>query len=247
MIVNGFRLPKAFVQLCEAIQRGEAPVYWELKDEVDAYGHPWTNFGLVLFTDPDRIAQETRTMDWRFREDQRLQQHEEARDEPGFIQDFSGVANYVQFGTSNTGEAYCFDFDGAPREPSVVTWPELNCYWRRVAPNFDAFMALFGDADEVGDGRDDEIPLPGNEGWEVSRVPPGTLLAVHVKHYVQTEDEGSRVLFVVLQDDYEECSPAERVAAEAQVRSELEAEGMPDTQRQRLNEVWARLHATEQA
>ncbi len=41
MVVGGFELPEAFVQPYEAIQRGDAPDEWELKIDVDAYGHPW--------------------------------------------------------------------------------------------------------------------------------------------------------------------------------------------------------------
>jgi hypothetical protein len=29
MVVSGFEMPEVFVQLCEAIQRGEAPNAWE--------------------------------------------------------------------------------------------------------------------------------------------------------------------------------------------------------------------------
>jgi hypothetical protein len=69
----------------------------------------------------------------------------------------------VRFGTSPTGEVYCFDFGGDPREPSVVTWPHLDCYWRRVAPNFESFIALFVDYHQspqwkmiLGDDEEDE-------------------------------------------------------------------------------------------
>ena len=68
MVVGGFELPTAFVQLYEAIQRGEAPYMLHLQGGVDAYGHPWTSYGLNLFRDRDVIAGQTRDMKRKFRE-----------------------------------------------------------------------------------------------------------------------------------------------------------------------------------
>lgn len=239
MTVNGFRLPNAYVELYEAIQRGEAPHMLELQGGMDAYGHPWTSFGLNLFTDQDVIAMQTRDMARKFREQGLLGHVAEARNEPGFIHDFDGVVNFLKFGKSNTGEPYCFDFGGDSAEPSVVTWSGSDFYWRRVAPNFEAFMALFAE--------DFPQDPPDDEEWEESTPSPAALLGIHVKADVRQENEKYRILFMILVDEYAEITPAERLAVEAQVRRELEAEGMTDTQRERLNDIWARLHATDQA
>lgn len=48
MVVNGHELPTAFVQLCEAEQRGDAPSTWKLKIDVDAYGNPWQVWDLMF-------------------------------------------------------------------------------------------------------------------------------------------------------------------------------------------------------
>ena len=69
MVVNGFQLPSAFVNLCEATLRGEMPKSWALKERVDAYGSPWENFDLRIDTDLETITADTENREWRFRDD----------------------------------------------------------------------------------------------------------------------------------------------------------------------------------
>jgi hypothetical protein len=243
--LSGFPLPEAFVQLCEAIRRDEAPDKWEPREDVDADGHPYETSELLLFTEPDVIAQETRSMHCDFREDDRLQHDEEERHQPGFIQDFTGVDNYVQFGKSETGEPFCFDFGADPKEPSVVTWADSDCYWRRLAPNLTAFMALFVPLGERD--RSEEIALldEGDEGRV--RPMPRYALEFLARVDVLASREGARPLFFQLADCYAKMSPEERREVEAELREELEREGMTDDQRRRLDELWSRLRATEPA
>jgi hypothetical protein len=163
MTVNGFELPAAFVQLSKATERGEAPDRWGLKENVDAYGQPWENYGVEILTDPKEIADDTCWLERKYREDHGFRNSIEARGAPGFINDFTGVSHFVRFATSPTGEFYCFDFGGDPREPSVVYW-DTGGYWRRLAPNFSSFLALFVDylqspqwlADDVDDEDDED-------------------------------------------------------------------------------------------
>jgi hypothetical protein len=245
MIVNGFRLPDAFVQLCEAIQRGEAPYEWELKEDVDAYGQPWEVADLrVLAHDQESIQAETDWIAEAYLHENRFQQGLEEPppgdwpdaqglqepppgdwpDAPGFILDFTGVAHFVWLGSSTSGETYAFDFGTDPKEPSVVYW---DGYWRRVAPNFKAFMALF-------------VP---------ERVDPAprVLLREWALKYVIAPREDNRPRFSLLPGLYANVSPEERRAVEAEVREELERMGMTDDQRRRLDELWARLHATHRS
>jgi hypothetical protein len=157
MEVNGFRLPADYAQLCEASQRGEAPDEWVLRDNLDAYGHPWENAGLVLYEDPELMAVETRALERMFREEDRFQHDEEmCRNEPGFIEDFTGIDHYLRIGVSNVGEVYCLDFGADPKEPSVVYW-DGEGYWRRVAPDFRSFIALFIDENEAPPDPEDDI------------------------------------------------------------------------------------------
>jgi hypothetical protein len=244
MVVGGFALPSAFVQLCEAIKRGEADYEWELRDRVDAYGDPYQNFGLILWTDPDLIAEETRDLDRTFREEDSLRQDEEERHQPGFIQDFTGVANFVRFGKSATGELYCFDFGADPAEPSVVTWTDLDGYWRRIAPNFEAFMHLFVPLGEGPDRSEDEPPQLTDELYAAIYT-PRKLLGVWTRQYVLTDQAGLRPRFVDLAGYYAGSSPQERREVEAEVLEELERMGITDDHRRTHKELWARLRATQ--
>jgi hypothetical protein len=237
----GFPLPAAYMQLVEAIRRGEAPDEWELRADLDAYGYPFRIPEIMLFTDVDQMAKETRYIAWAFREDDRLGQSDEERHQPGFIQDFTGVDNFVQFGNSVTGDPVCFDFGADPQEPSVVTWTHSDLYWRRIAPNFTAFMELFVPLGE-GPDRSEET------SWEdEDRVPPTPryVLTYLARVEVKPSEEGERPLFFQLADAYAQMSPEERREVEAEVREELEREGMTDDQRRRLDELWERLRDTE--
>jgi hypothetical protein len=237
MVVNGSELPAAFVQLCAVIQRGEAPEEWVLRENVDAYGRPWQNCGLMIYLDLDIIAEETRNMVELFQEEGFVAQHEEDRDKPGFVQDFTDIANYVRFGTSNAGDMYCFDFGGDPKEPSVVHW---DGYWRRVAPNFESFIALFIDVREAP-------PPPDDKDLAVGLQPTyQRLVTMDAVSYVMAPPE-LRPFMDLPTAAFAACSEEERREVEAEIREVLERRGMSDEQRQRLDELWERLHATEQA
>jgi SMI1-KNR4 cell-wall len=254
--VNGFELPAAFVQLCEAIERGEAPREWDLKENVDAYGEPWEVADLRIHCDPKEIQSDTDRLSKMF--DEGRFQHggevppDEVLPEPppdgwpiahGCIEDedFTGVANFVSFASATDGMVYCFDFGTDPKEPSVVYWEEG--YWRRVAPNFETFMALFDDGLEAGQSLSDDED---DEEHEVDQPTPRNLLAHSAERYVL----GSRVFrmpFEFVAYQYRACSPEERREVEAELREELGRMGMTPEQRWTLDELWARLHATEPA
>jgi hypothetical protein len=212
-----------------------------LRDNVDAYGHPWENFGLILYTDPEFIAEETCQLKRMFREEHRFQQDEAFRSQPGFIQDFTGVDNYVRIGGGNTGEPYCIDFGADSEEPSVVSWPTIDGYWRRVAPNFETFIALFSDESEAP-------PQAEDEEYEVVQPTPRSLLAAWVPQYVVATQAQSRPgFFVQLASMYAELGPEERQEVGAQVREELERWGMTDEQWRTLDELWVRLRTRDEA
>lgn len=235
MVVNGFRLPAAFVQLCEAIRREEMPAEWALKDSVDASGHPWEVDDLRIISDQETIQSMTERLSKSFLHDDRSVQFPagDYADGPGFMADFTGVSKFVMFGSSTTGETYAFDFGTDANDPSVAYYGEE--YWRRVAPNFSAFMALFIDADEVELEGDDEPPR---------RDSPRDLVAAWVSLYVLTINEGARPSIESMAYYYDQCSVEERREVEEQVRKELETQGMTDEQRRTLEEVWARLRSS---
>jgi hypothetical protein len=236
MVVNGFELPAAFIQLCEAIQQGEAPVEWELKEDVDAYGQPWDPADLRFICEPERMQGFTERLSEGYLHENRFQN-------PGDIEDFTGVANFVEFARATDGDFYVFDFGRDLKEPSVVYW--ADGHWRRVAPNFDALMALFVPLGERDRSDEEELPLPGPAGWEPVQVTPRAMLAAWTLRWVVAPE--SRPFFEDLAQDYAGCSPEERRAVEAEVREELEQMGVTDDQWRTHEELWARLRATDRS
>jgi hypothetical protein len=248
MVVNGFELPAAFVQLCEAIRRGEAPKDWGLRENVDAYGQPWEVPDLSIYRDLEEIQSETDALLNMFLHEGRFEQSPAYANQPGFIADFTGVANFVWFGRASDGSPYCFDFGTDPKEPSVVHW---DGYWRRVAPNFESFIALFVDIFKSPQWLEDEEDEEEEE--EVTQLTGRIFLRNNVPYYVvglRAALEPS--FFRELARAYAEITPEEREAVEAEVREILkrdEAGGMKmtDERRWRLEEVWERLRATHRS
>jgi hypothetical protein len=240
MVVGGFELPAAFVQLCEAIQRGEAPIEWGLKENVDAYGRPWEVADLRFYRDPAEMQFWTE----RFRHDDRFQVRR-------VFDDFTDVANLVWFAHATNGTGYCFDFGEDPKEPSVVYFHGDG---RRVAPNFESFIALFVDVREtpqwkermkglLGDEEEDEEEEePGDPAWEAARA-PRSLLAAWAGHYAVLRPE-DRPCFEEIAREYAACSEEERREVEAEVRKKLESEGLTDDQWRAHEELWERLRAS---
>jgi hypothetical protein len=240
MVAIGFELPATFVQLCEAIRRGEAPDEWELREDLDAYGHPFRIPNLMLFTKVDRIARQTCAMASEFRVEDGFEWSEEERRRPGFIQDCTAVDKFVQFGKSDTGEPVCFDFGADPQEPSVVTWTHSDCYWRRIAPNFTTFMELFVPWGQ-GPDRSEET------SWEdKGSVPPTPryVLTFLAREDVLATEEGARPLFFQLADAYAKMSPEERREVEAELREDLGRMGLTPEQRRTLDELWEKLRTS---
>jgi hypothetical protein len=237
MTVSGFELPVAFVELCEAIERGEAPYEWELKENVDAYGRPWEIADLrIVAHDPESLESWTAWIQTAFFQEGRLSQPSYEADAPGFIADFTDLSHFVWLGDSTAGHTYAFDFGTDPKEPSVVCWDN---YWRRVAPDFASFIALFIDTYCA--------PYWDEESEERAPSPPCEILACQARWYVLASRESVRRLFADVGEYYAACSAEERREAEAEVREELEKQGMTDDQRRRLGELWERLRATHPA
>ena len=112
MVVNGLRLPGAFVQL---VSQPNATSDWMLKEDRDAYGNHW-EVDLELCTDLGKIMAETEYLPQAFKLAIRTPEEIERGDalsanKPGsipFITDFSQV---VRFGRDSAG-------DEGPRLPA---------------------------------------------------------------------------------------------------------------------------------
>ena len=63
--------------------------------------------------------------------------------EPGFISYITDFSEIVCFGMDGSGAYFCFDFREDKNKPSVIWWSDV--YWRRIAPDFEAFVRLFGE------------------------------------------------------------------------------------------------------
>lgn len=139
MIVNGLELPSNFV---EAVKNGTLQQVWQLREDKDAYGNPLqTDLG-DIHKDEDALVHESEKVRLGFPPDPAMlvtTPEEEA--EPGYIPYITDFSKILCFATSGGGEDFCFDYRDNPKEPSVIYWDDT--YWRRLAPNFTQFLALF--------------------------------------------------------------------------------------------------------
>lgn len=144
MVVNGLTLPAGLVEL---IKRDGATSDWMLKEERDAYGHRWESGAeLELYTDLERIKAETDHLPVKFKLTTRTSEEIERGNaimaaEFGFVPFITDFSEIVRMGGNAEGDACCLDYRNDRNKPSVIFWED--CYWRRVAPDFNAFMRLF--------------------------------------------------------------------------------------------------------
>jgi SMI1/KNR4 family protein SUKH-1 len=162
MEVYGFQLPAAFVQLQRDIRERNLDSIWVQKNRVDAFGRPWEVSDITFADAIEEIKEDIDFLRQCFRQGG-FHQIEQARNAPGFVADFTDVSKLVWFGRMATGDPYCFDFGNDPEKPSIIFWETAPgfCYWRRVAPDFESFIALFQPSSEA------EPFDPGDEEWEL--------------------------------------------------------------------------------
>lgn len=145
MIIKGFRLPAPFPVVARHLPPGGL-VGWELKKLVDAYGNPFESEVSELYGDRASILRATDELPEHFRPDGYYgEPRSPGGDEYGFIPDIVDFSGVICFGADGGGSPFCFDFRGDARDPSVIYW--ADAWWRRVAPDFGSFLALYN----VGD------------------------------------------------------------------------------------------------
>jgi hypothetical protein len=148
MEVNGLPLPAALVRI---IRDGQGKfTYWMMKDHVikervDAYGEYFDGTHLDIF-DYDTIAEKTAKLPTRFVLPSEANYNYEAGS-PGFLPLIRDHSKIVVFGEPGSGEPFCLDYRDNPQEPKVI-WFDSYAYWRRVAPNFVAFLELLEPYDQ---------------------------------------------------------------------------------------------------
>jgi SMI1/KNR4 family protein SUKH-1 len=148
MTAKGLRFPASFVQFFKEQRYSN----WDLKENVDAYGHPLETDFEPLDT-AERMKQNTAELAKYFGppdqhregitpEVLKMVQQQIAKD-PSFLFDITDFSKIVQFGRSAGGAPFCFDYRGDLQEPSVILHDDRHGRWRRLAPNFDTFLSLF--------------------------------------------------------------------------------------------------------
>lgn len=154
MTVNGLELPRPFVEFYNENRYTD----WHPKGQPDAYGNPLeSDFGplhsvegmeedtaeLVRYSPPDLSSYPA--------EVQRRVREEMATERPGFLAEITDFSKIVQFGRTGSGAPYCFDFRDNPQQPSVIHFGDRYGRWRRLAPDFVAFISLFERYEEEED------------------------------------------------------------------------------------------------
>jgi hypothetical protein len=146
MIIKGFKIPDSFLMLAQRLPPGGL-VDWELKTNVDAYGNPFESEVSELYGDEEAILRATGKLSEHFQPDGCYgEAGEPEEDEYGFIPDIMDFSEIICFGADGGGAPFCFDYRDNAQNPSVIYW--ADAWWRRVAPDFDSFLALYsvGDA-----------------------------------------------------------------------------------------------------
>ncbi len=135
------KLPSSFVELLQTVTQQQASGYWELRKNADAFDNFFEAEISEFFDNEDKIIRETDDLTKDFPPDACYGEPSEWENEPGFIPDIIDFSEIICFAIAGDGAPFCFDSRDNSEMPSIIYWEDA--YWRRVAPNFEAFMDLF--------------------------------------------------------------------------------------------------------
>jgi hypothetical protein len=141
MKINCFNLPTLFLDAISQgwLKRGIGS--WSLTQNIDALGNPLeTELGEVFDTF-ERLKKETDELPSGFEINGYYGESAPGLEEPGAIPDIHDFSKIVCFAISGDGSPFCFDYRQSAKNPSVIWWDDV--YWRRIAPDFRSFLALF--------------------------------------------------------------------------------------------------------
>lgn len=147
MKVNGFQLPHGLVQVLATGRLHREAGCWLMREHRDSFGDKLESDLGEVFPSVARIQHETAALPVGFPADQIPDEWPRDFIGPGAIPDIRDFSRVVCFAVCGGGQPFCLDYRKSPDRPSVIYWDD--CYWRRVSPDFDAFLDLF-DLDEAG-------------------------------------------------------------------------------------------------
>ena len=142
--IAGLRVPPAFLRAVSAGLNPPGTVLFP-RSGVDAYGHPLM-LGLAhVYQDPMALARATLRVAIGFKAD--AWYGARLPGSAGAIPDIVDFSRILCFGSSSDGEPFCFDFRDDAVHPSVICWDGEALSWRRIAPDVETFLRIFGFSD----------------------------------------------------------------------------------------------------
>ena len=146
MTVNGLILPAPFVAAAQQGMFRRERGSWKLLRDVDAWGLPLETEMGEVFEEETRIVQKTERVAQDFPPEE-FDGPDVSENLPGFIPYVTDFSKIVCFGVSGAGDPFCFDFRSALQSPEVIWWEDA--FWRRIAPDWPSFAALFDLAEQT--------------------------------------------------------------------------------------------------
>ena len=135
------RVPDAFLHAVSTGLVADGTVLYP-PGAVDAYGHPLVLGLAQLYREPRAIVQATLRVAVGFEAD--AWYGERTPPVAGAIPDVVDFSRILCFGSSLEGEPFCFDYREQASDPSVICWDGDALSWRRIAPDVQAFLNIFG-------------------------------------------------------------------------------------------------------
>ncbi len=142
--IAGLRVPAAFLRAVSAGLNSQGVVL-RPHNGVDAYGHPLMLGLAQVYQEPMALARATLRIAIGFEADAWYGARLPAS--AGAIPDIVEFSRILCFGSSSDGEPFCFDFRDDAVHPSVICWDGDALSWRRIAPDVESFLRIFGLSD----------------------------------------------------------------------------------------------------
>lgn len=134
-------LPPLFRQMCADRRFHRERGCWPLRSEFDCYGNRLETELADVYCEPARRAEENRKLPAGYEDDGIYGASLPEFAGPGAIDNIVEFADVQVIAVSADGAPFCLDYRENRFRPSVIWWDDV-C-WRRIAPDFAAFVALF--------------------------------------------------------------------------------------------------------